>query len=192
MNRTFTSTGLLTFAGMMATLVGIFLCMLFLFAPITFGAATADTLINSSPDLQLSMRWIQPILGQAIVESALMKEQYKSELVDAARIRSRMQLQALDHASTLKTDHAALVQWVIGRLIVELTRHRIESGLQAADRPRDDANQRIMAIAQQAGHEFDKILRTERQVGLGQDIAIESTRRTHTIERNPDEPGLIF
>jgi DNA-binding transcriptional regulator YiaG len=192
MDRAFTSTDLLTFAGMMATVVGIFLCLFFLFAPVTFGATPADTLINRSPDLQLSMRWIQPILGQEIVEDALIKQQYKSEIVEVARIRNRTQLQTPDPAESLNIDHAALIQWVIGRLIVELTRHRMESGLPAADRPRDETKQRIMTIAQQAEQEFDKILRTEWQTKLGREIVTEPVRRARTIERNPDEPGLIF
>jgi hypothetical protein len=159
--NTFRLTGLFTLVGMMMTLVGIFLCLFVLFAPVTFGATSPDAVVNRSPDLQISMRWIQPIVGQAIVEDALIKQQYSSENNKALKTRNRIQGHHPDGADGIRVDHSALVQWVMGRLIVELTSHRMNSGL--PDQLRDETNQRILAIAQQAGRQLDEILRAERQ-----------------------------
>src|SRR5215831_3165722 len=142
MDRTFRSSDVFTVVGMMMTLVGIFMCLFFLLTPVTFGETLSDTVINTSPDFQLSMRWIQPIVGQAIVEDTLIKQQVK-----------------VDGADVVKIDRAALVQWVIGRLIVDLTIHRMESGMPG--QLGNELSQRIMTIAQRAEQQFNEVLRVE-------------------------------
>ena len=118
------------------------MCLFFLLTPVTFGETLSDTVINTSPDFQLSMRWIQPIVGQAIVEDTLIKQQVK-----------------VDGADVVKIDRAALVQWVIGRLIVDLTIHRMESGMPG--QLGNELSQRIMTIAQRAEQQFNEVLRVE-------------------------------
>ena len=151
MDRTFKSSDLFTVVGVMMTLVGIFMCLFFLFTPVTFGETLSDVVINTSPDFQLSMRWIQPIVGQAIVEDAILKH---------------------DNADSVDIDRAALVQWVIGRLIVELTIHRMESGMPG--QLGNELNQRIMTIAQRAERQFSEILRVE----VEQEMRAEPVKRT--------------
>lgn len=123
MNRTSPTTDVVTLIGMMATIAGILVCLFFLFTPATFGAVETDTRTDGSPDLQIAMRWIQPILGQAIVEDALIR--YRS-VVDGPR-----------------TPASVSVQWVMGRIIVDLNRSRVVGGV--AD------DQRITTIARHAG-----------------------------------------
>ena len=151
MDRTFKSSDLFTVVGVMMTLVGIFMCLFFLFTPVTFGEALSDVVVNTSPDFQLSMRWIQPIVGQAIVEDTIIKH---------------------DRADSVNIDRAALVQWVIGRLIVELTIHRMESGMPG--QLGNELNQRIMTIAQRAERQFSEILRVE----VEQEMRAEPVKRT--------------
>ena len=171
MDRTFKSSDLFTVVGMMMTLVGIFMCLFFLFTPVTFGETSSDMVVNTSPDFQLSMRWIQPIVGQAIVEDTLIKQQVTGE-DRASKNRSRIQPPAIDRADSMKIDRASLVQWVIGRLIVDLTIHRMESGMPG--QLGDELNQRIITIAQRAERQFTEILRVE----LEQEIRVEPVRRT--------------
>ena len=128
MNRISPMTDLFTVIGMMATIAGILVCLFFLFTPATFGAVDPDTLTDGSPDLQIAMRWIQPILGQAIVEDALIR--YRSNEV-------RIPLTVDGFAKP-----SVSVQWVIGRIIVELNRSRVIGGM--AD------DQRITTIARHA------------------------------------------
>ena len=120
MNRTSHTTDLFTLIGMMATIAGIMLCLFFLFTPVTFGAMETNDVMERSPDLQISMRWIQPILGQAIVEDALIRH----------------------------SPDSGSIQWVVGRVIVELNRSRIVGG--EAD------NRRIVAIARHAAEQFQQ------------------------------------
>ena len=171
MERTSKSSDLFTVVGMMMTLVGILVCLFFLFTPVTFGETLPDVVVNTSPDFQLSMRWIQPIVGQAIVEDTLIKQQVKGE-DQASKSRSRMQLPAIERADSVRIDRAALVQWVIGRLIVELTIHRMESGMPG--QLGNELNQRIITIAQRAERQFSEILRVE----LEQEMRAEPVRRT--------------
>jgi len=171
MARTFKSSDLFTVVGMMMTLVGIFMCLFFLFTPVAFGETSSDMVVNTSPDFQLSMRWIQPIVGQAIVEDTLIKQQVKGEDL-ASKGRSRIQPMTIDSVDSMKIDRAALVQWVIGRLIVDLTIHRMESGMPG--QLGDELNQRIMTIAQRAERQFTEILRVE----LEQEMRAEPVKRT--------------
>ena len=141
MTQTSQTTDLFTLIGMMATIAGILLCLFFLFTPATFGAMEATGVTEHSPDLQISMRWIQPILGQAIVEDAL--------------IRQRSQEQpALAMLDGPEKPGFGSIQWMVGRVIVELNRTRIVSGLSEEARHQDE--QRIITIARHAGQQFLK------------------------------------
>ncbi|HEX5550196.1 MAG TPA: hypothetical protein VFX36_05155 [Nitrospira sp.] len=138
MARTSPTTDLFTLIGMMATIAGILLCLFFLFTPATFGAVETNAMIDSSSDHSLTMRWIQPILGQAIVEDALIRQRS----IDAGSGTPLLEgMSKLDPSS---------VQWVLGRIIVELNRSRMISGLPG--RPNDD--HRIGAIARYAAEQF--------------------------------------
>jgi hypothetical protein len=129
MNRISPKTDVFTVIGMMATIAGILACLFFLFTPATFGAVDPATLTDGSPDLQIAMRWIQPILGQAIVEDALIR--YRSNEVRLAAVVDGPAKPA-----------SVSVQWVMGRIIVELNRSRVSGGMS------DD--QRITTIARHA------------------------------------------
>ena len=139
MNRTSPTTDVVTLIGMMATITGILVCLIFLFTPVTFGSMRTNTVIGPSVDLQLSMRWIQPILGQAIVEDALIRQRTKEVAAPMASNEERAKLEA------------GSVQWVMGRIIVELNRTRMTAGLP------DD--QRIVMIARHAAEPFQEAQR---------------------------------
>ena len=139
MNRTSHTSDVFTLIGMMATIAGILVCLFFLFTPVTFGAMEALDVSDHSPDLQISMRWIQPILGQAIMEDALIRQ----------RLHESTTAAPFDDGSA-KLDHDSM-QWVLGRVIVELTRSRMVGGLSAGTHQRD---QRIVTIARHAAEQF--------------------------------------
>ena len=138
MDRPNPTTDLFTLVGMMATIAGILLCLFFLFTPATFGAMETNAVIDRSSDDNLTMRWIQPILGQAIVEDSLIRQ----HAIDVGSATPLLEgVSKLDPSS---------VQWVLGRVIVELNRSRLSSGLPG--RPNDD--HRIGAIARYAAEQF--------------------------------------
>jgi hypothetical protein len=144
---------LFTLIGMMATIAGIFLCLFFLFAPTTFGAPARDVSKDRSPDLYISMRWLQPALGQAIVEDALIRQR-RNDIASAATLPD----------GPAKPE-AGSVQWIMGRVVVELNRSRLVGRL-PGDRQQDD--QRIVMIARHAGEQFQEVVmgeeRTTRRV----------------------------
>ncbi|HEX6948294.1 MAG TPA: hypothetical protein VF127_01735 [Nitrospira sp.] len=139
MNRTSHTSDVFTLIGMMATIAGILVCLFFLFTPVTFGAMEALDVSDPSPDLQISMRWIQPILGQAIMEDALIRQ----------RLHESTTAAPFDDGSA-KLDHDS-IQWVLGRVIVELSRSRMVGGLSAGTHQWD---QRIVTIARHAAEQF--------------------------------------
>jgi hypothetical protein len=138
MDRPNPKTDLFTLIGMMATIAGISMCLFFLFTPATFGAVETSGMIDRSPDLQLSMRWIQPILGQAIVEDAVIRQRS----IDAGATASSMPA-------------SGSIQWVLGRIVVELNRSRMVVGL--------SEDQRIVAIVRHAAQQFQQGVAAEVQ-----------------------------
>ena len=141
MNRTSPTLDLFTLIGMMATVAGIFLCLFFIFTPTTFGAPARDVLEDPSPDLYISMRWLQPTLGRAIVEDALIRHR-DNDASGAATLEPR----------------AGSVQWVIGRVVVELHRSRLVAGLPGSHRQDD---QRIVTIARHAAAQLHEVMNGE-------------------------------
>ena len=141
MNRTSPTIDLFTLIGMMATIAGIFLCLFFLFTPTTFGAPAIDVLQDRSADLYISMRWLQPTLGQAIVEDALIRQR--------------------DHeapGAVMLEPGVGSVQWVIGRVVVELHRSRLVAVLPGG---RQEDDQRIVRIARHAAVQLQEHLAGE-------------------------------
>jgi hypothetical protein len=132
MKRNVSKTDFLTLIGMMATIAGIFVCLFFLFTPVAFGAMETQSPIDRSLDLQLAMRWIQPILGQAIVEDALIRDR-SQQTADTGQPRDGFTKPAYSS-----------VQWMVGRVIVELNRSRVAGS--------DD--QRIVTIARHAAEQL--------------------------------------
>lgn len=135
MERHNPSTDLFTLIGMMATIAGIVMCLFLLFTPATFGAMEAPAMINRSSDLHLSMRRIQPILGQGIVEDAVMRQRSADAAVTWSKEGGSKPAQGS-------------IQWVLGRVIVELNRSRMISGLAS-----DDVA--IAAIVRHAAEQFE-------------------------------------
>ena len=138
MDRTNPTTDLFTLIGMMATIAGILVCLFFLFTPATFGAMEMDMMIDRSADLQLSMLWIQPILGQAIVEDALIRFREIAEGGDWPL------------SGRVSKPNPSSVQWVLGRIIVDLHRSRMVSS--EPGHAKDDY--RIVTIARHAAQQF--------------------------------------
>ena len=140
MDRPNPTTDLFTLIGMMATIAGILLCLFFLFTPVTFGAVETSAMIDRSSDLQLSMRWIQPILGQGIVEDAVIRQH------------------SIDSGATVPVGRMSKpapgsIQWVLGRVIVELNRSRMVAGL--------FEDQRIVAIVRHAAQQLQEGVEAE-------------------------------
>jgi hypothetical protein len=188
----------------MTTVIGAVLMLSVVMVAAAWGATRPNVMMNGSTDLEVSMRWVQPILGRAIVEDSLIKQRTLGEVSRAVRVLNGTSLNDYyphgedrrilesDYIRTIEADHDARVQWVLGRLIVELTRHRLGAGDPAADRLADEGNQRIIAIARQTAREFDEAFRTAWQARIGRAIVAGSADRSRPVLHDPEEVGLIF
>jgi len=193
MDRTFKSIDLTTSVALLATVVGIILCLFFIFAPATFGRNLPEPVVNSPIDIQVSLRWIQPILGQAIVEDTLIKQQYRGPIGGPATTSERGTLanhttqgKPFDtafatHIDSLETDHAARLQWILGRLIVTFTSQQMRTGMVSTNDSAREANQRIIGLAQETGAKLDDLFKAERRARLGTTNGTEALARARGI-----------
>lgn len=195
---------LTTSVALLATVVGIVLCLFFLFAPTTFGKNLPETVVNGPVDIQVSLRWIQPILGQAIVEDTLLKQQYGNHIDDLVPTPKRTTLEGrpthekvletaiASHIENLEADHSTRVQWILGRLIVTFTSQGIRTGMVTADKSADEPNRRIIALAQETGTKLDDAFKAERQARIGTTIVSETLPRARGTDNSLERVGLIF
>ena len=204
MDGRFKFIDLTTSVALLATVVGIVLCLFFLFAPTTFGKNLPETVVNGSLDIQVSLRWIQPILGQAIVEDTLIKQQYGNYidgLVPTAKpmtlaghsIHEKVLETAIAaHIQSLEADHSTRVQWVLGRLIVALTSQGTRTGMVTTDNSANEANRRIIGMARETGIMLDDAFKAERQARLGTTIVTETLAQARLTDDSWGRVGLIF
>ncbi len=204
MDRIFKFVDLATSVALMATVVGIVLCLFFLFAPTTFGKNLPETVVNGSVDIQVSLRWIQPILGQAIVEDTLIKQRYGNHIDGPVTTPKRTTLaghptqeQVLEtaiaaHIERLEADHSTRVQWILGRLIVTFTSQGIRTGMVTADNTDNEPNRRIIALAQEAGIKLDDAFKAELQARLGTTIVAGTLAQARRTDNSWERVGLIF
>ncbi|HZH50206.1 MAG TPA: hypothetical protein VFD86_10585 [Nitrospira sp.] len=189
---------------LLATVVGIVLCLFFLFAPTTFGKNLPETVVNGPVDIQVSLRWIQPILGQAIVEDTLIKQQYGNHIdgpvttMKPTTLEGRpthekvLETAIASHIENLEADHSTRVQWILGRLIVTFTSQGIRTGMVTADKSADEPNRRIIALAQETGTKLDDAFKAERQARIGTTIVSETLPRARRTDNSLERVGLIF
>ena len=204
MERTSKCFDLTTSVALLATVVGIVLCLFFLFAPTTFGKNLPETVVNGPVDIQVSLRWIQPILGQAIVEDTLLKQQYGNHIDDLVPTPKRTTLEGrpthervletaiASHIENLEADHSTRVQWILGRLIVTFTSQGIRTGMVTTDKSADEPNRRIIALAQETGTKLDDAFKAERQARIGTTIMSETLPRARRTDNSLEQVGLIF
>ena len=195
---------LTTSVALLATGAGIVLCLFFLFASTTFGKNLPETVVNGPVDIQVSLRWIQPILGQAIVEDTLIKQQYGNHVDGLVPTPKRMTLAGhlaqkkvletaiAGHIESLEADHSTRVQWILGRLIVTFTSQGIRTGMVTADKSAEEPNRRIIALAQEAGTKLDDAFKAERQARIGTTIVSETLPRARGADTSLERVGLIF
>jgi hypothetical protein len=204
MDRIFKLIDPITSVALLATVVGIVLCLFFLFAPTSFGKNLPEIVVYGSVDNQVSMRWIQPILGQAIVEDTLIKRQHGNHIGDLVTTPKRTTLAGhLTREKVLRTaisaqiesleaDHATRVQWILGRLIVTFTSQGVRTGMVTADKSADEPNRRIIALAREAGIKLDDAFKAERQANIGTTILTETLSQARGTDHSLDRVGLIF
>ena len=187
-------------------LVGVGLCAI-VFGAMVILVATSGAFLVSGPQpatLEESLpsteaAWLQPALGRAIVERDLL-QQRTDHITTAAAIEwnqamaAHRNLQAIrggpfgfvmDRAVTVPQEHAARVQTVMGRAIVNSTQRGIRSGMLSADLYLSDYNQDMIAATEARGRRMHDEFASTWQSVLGRwivDVSREYMRRTADVQ----------
>ena len=187
--------------------VGVGMCAV-AFGAMLFFVATSGTFLVAGPPpasaeqssaVTGGMTWLQPALGQAIVERSLL--QRRSDHITAAAMsewkhamqghRSFKSIAGnpfrfvVERAVTIPTEHAARVQTVVGRSIVNFTRHGVRSGDLSVDQPMSDYNSGRIGVADTMRQRLDRKFESTWQPMLGRwivDASQEYMRRVGTVQ----------
>jgi hypothetical protein len=161
-------------------IVGVGMCAIVFGALLFFFAANGTyqvaipqpSMITQPNDTQLGMTWLQPALGQAIIDQALFERRANQLMAQSASewnqaTLAHQEFQSLPggplgavmlQGSTVPADHMARVQYVMGKAIVNFTTRGIRSGVLSAEQYLSDYNtsmiRAIEASRQRLDHEF--------------------------------------
>lgn len=153
----------------------------------TISISPTEMLANGDNQVVMGLddvRWLQPILGQAIVDQYLFDRRYATVL-SLAKVRlaavseeyTRLQdtpFSYLDsiRASTIRaeSDHATRVQVVMGRAIVQFPQRGVQNGRLSSDEDLLDFNARMKDQADARRHQMDAEFLLNWQANLGRAI----------------------
>jgi hypothetical protein len=147
--------------------------------------------------------WVQPVLGQAIVDNERIGREASSWLSAVAKRLDRVLEnsrslnnslpgslnQIKTHAVDMEAEHAARVQFVMGRLIATGTARGVRLGVLSPEQLSGAYNHRIIRIAEVTGSRMNAEFRSHRQANLDQ--AMKRARQAHeaALDRNQERIG---
>jgi hypothetical protein len=169
-------------------IVAVGACVTVLAAYFLFLSANGSVSVASSQNSTVGttsaidvMEWVQPVLGQAIVDDLLEGRGASQRIAAAARELNRDTLAAQSlqdfrigfpeelkkQASASTEDHAARVQFVMGRSVVNFTARGIRTGNVSPERLDGSYNRRMIANTKTAGSMMDEAFQRNHQANLG-------------------------
>lgn len=184
MGRKYDLIDLMAAIGLVATLFGGYL---FVTAADGFWQTPIAPTMNAvtfSSDPSTGMQYLQPVLGQAILQDLLLDRDAGSALsasvMELNRAVSESQLMSTTllsplvlaelHAFGQEADHRARMQFVMGKAIVNQTRRGIVSGILSADQYVSDFNNNLIRTAELNGQRMHDQFEATRQATLGRSI----------------------
>ncbi|MBI5777658.1 MAG: hypothetical protein HY444_09735, partial [Nitrospirae bacterium] len=198
MRRTLEPIDLMVVIGVCATVLGGY----FLFMS-TSGAFEVAVPPVVSLGTFSEREWVQPVLGQAIVDNEMISREasYRFSTVtkklDRAIDSSRYLKDSLSgyvgqikaHAVDKEAEHAARVQFVMGRLITNGTARGVRTGTLSPVQLSGGYNHRMIRLTEATGSRMNAEFLSHRQANLDQ--AIDVARRDHelAIDRNQERIG---
>ena len=183
MSYRYNTTDIIVGVGMCAIVFGALL--FFLVANGTLQAAPPQPMVMESvTGIEAGMTWLQPALGQAIVEQVLSEQRSNQAMAVTASEWNRATLaqhefQALiggpfgtvmHQAAIVPAEHQARVQGVLGRTIVNFTQRGIRNGAFSADQYLSDYNTSMIRAAEARGQQLDQDFSSNWQAMLGRGI----------------------
>ena len=184
MGRKYDLVDVVVAIGLVATLFGGYLLVTaadgFWQAPIA--PAVNMTIVTHDPST--GMQYLQPVLGQAILQDILLDREAGTALSSAAmelnRAVSESQLLSTTLLSPLvlaelrafgqEADHRARMQYVMGKSVVNQTRRGLASGALSAGRYADEFNAALIERAELIGQRMHDQFESTRQATLGRSI----------------------
>jgi hypothetical protein len=188
-------------------LVGVGLCAI-VFGAMVLVIATSGAFVVTGPYPgaieeglpSTEAAWLQPALGRAIVERDLLQQRTDQITASATAewnhaMTAHRSLQAVrggpfafvkDRAVTVPREHAARVQTVMGRAIVNFTQRGIRSGRLSADLYLSDYNQDMIAATEARGQRMQQEFASTWQSVLGRwivDVSREHLRRMADVQQ---------
>ena len=199
MKRKFELVDVIVSIGMVATLLGAFA-----FFQVSIGSAVSVNKsanhITNPPMHVLVQAKLQPAIGQAIVDQAILDWQFAtdinreaSNLASAIRAAERRPRGGLDQIETraaqIETEHTARVQYVMGRTILVLTNQGMRSGALSTDNLSNGVNARIIKTSLEKGRKMDRAFAKNWQPRLGQMIVAAAKQEGRVSERAQERIG---
>lgn len=146
-----------------------------------------------SVGIEPELAWLQPVLGQAIVDQAIFDRRANRLIAQSVSEWNRATLAYHDlrsrpggalgdvvrQAVTVPTDHSTRVQGIMGREIVNFTARGVRSGRLSADHPGSDYNASMIRATETRGQRLHHEFASTWQATLGRRIveAIQQDRK---------------
>ncbi|MDR4472052.1 MAG: hypothetical protein R3B11_11115 [Nitrospira sp.] len=184
MGRQYDHVDVMAAIGLVATLFGGYLLVTaadgFWQAPI---APRMHSTVDGT-DAATGMQYLQPVLGQAIVQDLLLDQEAAATLsastMELNRAVTESQAMATSLLSPLvlaelraygqETDHHARMQYVMGKSVVNQTRRGILSGILSAEPSAEEFNRNLIRTAESTGQRMHDEFVATRQATLGRSI----------------------
>ncbi|MGH7256146.1 MAG: hypothetical protein ACREI3_10255 [Nitrospirales bacterium] len=202
--RTIEPVDVMVAVGLFATVLGI--SVFFLATEGGLGTAPSSepqTVQTGNVDPMQAMQWVQPALGQAIVDSTLLERRYREEAMEVAGelnqaiyISQRFSngtathFEAIqDRATSAEADHQARVQYVMGRTIANFTKQGVRSGTVSPDTYSNEHNRYLINVAEDLGARMDRDFSANWQPNLGWSIVQASRDHSQAAQRIQERMG---
>ena len=173
-------------------IVGVGMCAILFGALLLFLAVngTYQVVLPNAPGMEQSssmdngLRFLQPALGQAIVDQSLMERQTNQTLARSVDEWNRVTMAhhdwqsgssrwlgtVLNQGMTVPADHLARVQGVMGRAIVNFTKRGVRNGLLSADQYDSVYNMKMIGASEAQGRRLHDAFFSTWQSMLGRRI----------------------
>lgn len=184
MGRKYDLVDVMAAIGLVATLFGGYLLVTaadgFWQAPIA--PRVSNTIVGTDP--AAGMEYLQPVLGQAIVEDLLLDREAGAALAASSMELNRAVAESQAMATSIisplvvvelraygqEADHYARMQYVMGKSVVNQTRRGILSGALSAEQSDAEFNRNLIRTAEFTGQRMHDEFIATRQATLGRSI----------------------
>ena len=175
----------------MDLIVAVGLCATIVASGVLFMAANGTQIrtvrsesTGQQTDILMGMGWLQPVLGRAIVDHVLLERNHAKAAAAASREldgltfeRNRWQTSPYGYLDSITTgaswaeaEHAARVQAVMGRSIVNFTRRGVRSGVWSSVERAAHDNPLMIGVTAAIGQKMDAAFLASWQPNIGRGI----------------------